>query len=253
MNRAGGWLALVALCTCCSGLVSAREIRLASGEWAPYLSEKSRHFGFASHIVTEAFKQAGVQVRYEFYPWARSEALVKVGAVDGSLVWSQTSQRQTFAWFSDTVMTEEEVVFHLKSTPLVWEHISDLHGRKMGIPLGSKPGRWEEAIQSGKLVSYPVQDIETGMKMLLAGRIDIFPLVKTVGYDTLRKKFSAEEAGKIGYSQRIVERIEYRLMLSKKQDPNRVLLEKFNEGLKKLKKSEVYQEMLRGLERGDYE
>ena len=33
---------------------ASEEIRLTSGEWAPYLSEHLPHFGFASHVVKEA-------------------------------------------------------------------------------------------------------------------------------------------------------------------------------------------------------
>ena len=35
-----------------------KTIRLTNGEWQPYLSKDVPHYGFASHIVTEAFALA---------------------------------------------------------------------------------------------------------------------------------------------------------------------------------------------------
>ncbi len=41
---------------------SPKTIRISNGEWAPYMSENSAHYGLASHIVSEAFKLEGITV-----------------------------------------------------------------------------------------------------------------------------------------------------------------------------------------------
>ena len=47
-------------------------IRLGSGEWPPYTSEKLMHEGVASLLIKEAFALEGVDVTFEYYPWKRT-------------------------------------------------------------------------------------------------------------------------------------------------------------------------------------
>jgi len=49
----------------------AQEITLANGEWAPYMSKNLKQAGYMSHIVTEAFAEEGITVKYVFLPWKR--------------------------------------------------------------------------------------------------------------------------------------------------------------------------------------
>ena len=56
-----------------SYLAVAEKITLANGEWAPYLSENLKHYGYISRIVKEAFEEEGYEVEYVFLPWKRSE------------------------------------------------------------------------------------------------------------------------------------------------------------------------------------
>ncbi|MFC4160982.1 substrate-binding periplasmic protein [Chitinimonas lacunae] len=231
---------LLCLLLGCLAWVQAEEIRLANGEWQPYLSETLPHYGFASRIVTAAFERVGVTVRYEFYPWARAQSMVEQGTIAGSVVWSRTPERLRFAFFSDPVITDEEVLFHLKEKPLQWQQFSDLRGLTMATPLGSKLGVWEVPIREGLVINLSALNVETGMKMLLAGRIDFFPLARTVGYQTLRAHFTPAERERIVHATKVAEQIDYRLMLSRQVPGNRALLERFNEGLGQLRRSGDY-------------
>ncbi|MGQ5521739.1 substrate-binding periplasmic protein [Chitinimonas sp. PSY-7] len=232
---------------------SADHIRLANGEWAPYLSEKLPHAGYASHIVTEAFKAVGVEVQYEFYPWARAQELVKAGAIDGSLVWSISAEREKFALFSDPVIVDDEVVFYLRAKPLVWQRVEDLNGLVMGIPLGSKLGVWEAQVKSGAIRRELTIDVHSGFLQLLARRIDFFPLVKSVGLHLLRNKFPPDVAERITYSSIVTERREYRLMLSRQLPRNAELVKRFNEGLAKLQSNGKLAKMEKDYYAGRYD
>ncbi len=48
-------------------------IRLTNGEWEPCMGEHCPHYGLSSHIVTEAFKLVGINVKWSFFPWKRLE------------------------------------------------------------------------------------------------------------------------------------------------------------------------------------
>ena len=75
-------------------------IRLTNGEWQPYLSQDVAHHGFASHVVTEAFAQVGVDVEFGFFPWATwASECPKLGVKQKSILgdWrSVHSQKATF-------------------------------------------------------------------------------------------------------------------------------------------------------------
>lgn len=65
---------------------AAEQVRLTNGEWPPYLGETLPYHGVASRIVAEAFALQGIEVQWEFHPWARSLKMAKQGVRDGSAV-----------------------------------------------------------------------------------------------------------------------------------------------------------------------
>jgi polar amino acid transport system substrate-binding protein len=69
---------LLALSFGCSvgALAQTRDtIRLTNGDWQPFMSENGPHHGIASHVITEGFARAGVEVEYGFSPWKRAKKL----------------------------------------------------------------------------------------------------------------------------------------------------------------------------------
>ena len=253
MPRFHRLLACLLLWSSCHVAAATSGITLANGEWPPYLSNRAPHAGFASHLVSEAFRLAGVQVAYDFYPWARAEALVKNGAVAGSVVWATTPERRRFALFSDPVIVDEEVVFHLRMRPMNPQNAADLRGLRTSIPAGYRLGVWEQPIQSGLIHSDTTLDARSGMAQLLAGYIDFFPMARTVGEYTLRREFSAPERARVAVAPKVWDRVEYRLMLSRKAPDAEALLARFNQGLARLKASPAYTRMLASLKAGEYD
>ncbi|AVG17380.1 amino acid ABC transporter substrate-binding protein [Chromobacterium vaccinii] len=226
---------------------------LANGEWAPYLSAQLPYQGFASHIVSEAFRLAGIRVRYDFYPWARAEAMVRTGEVEGSVVWSITPERQMFALFSDPVVSDEEVVFHLATRKMAMEKIEDFYGLTMATPNGSRLGVWQQPIDAGLIHNYVTKDIQAGMRQLLLGRLDFFPLIRSVGQAELRQHFSQKERASIAASSHVFSRVDYRLMLSRERPGAARLLKRFNLGLTRLRSSGEYRRMEKDFLTGQYD
>jgi len=109
-----------------------QTIRLAIGEWAPYHSSNLKHYGLGSRIITEAFALEGVQVQYDFFPWARSLFYVESGDWEGSGIWYYSPKRAQYSLYSDTVLEFSYVFFHLKSYSFDWTIIEDLQE----IPIG---------------------------------------------------------------------------------------------------------------------
>lgn len=209
----------------------AETVVLANGEWAPYLSENLPEYGYASAVVREAFAAVGLTVRYEFYPWARAEALVREGAIDGSVIWSFSEERAAFALFSDPVLVQEEVIYFRRDRLVNWKRLSDLRGMQAAVALGSKIGAIGEAVDKGLVTVHRVPDVAAGFRMLLRGRLDIFPIIRPVAEQILRRDFSRDERDLIVAAPQVIDHLVYRLMLSKARPGAERRVEQFNRGL----------------------
>lgn len=134
---------------------STETVSLTSGEWPPYLSEKLPDYGVASKIVTEAFWNVGIDVQYGFFPWNRSYRYAINGKDEkgqiwhGTLVWIYTKDRSENFFYSDPVITDSKVFFHMKNKPLEWENLEDLRGKIIGGTLHTAYPALETAEKQG--------------------------------------------------------------------------------------------------------
>ena len=236
-----------------SPVVAKESVRITNGEWAPYLSEHLPHFGFASHIVQEAFKQVDVDVQFGFFPWKRAYKLALEGRWHGTVVWVYTEQRAKSFLYSDIVVTDAEYLFHLKSMPIRWKEIGDLRGKRIGGTLHTVYPVFEKAERQGILTIERTGTYENLFRRLLKKRIDAIPQVKEVGYYLIRSTLNKEQQSQITYSPTIIEKREYSLILSKARPENSRLLIKFNKGLKILHDSGVYQKLYNDFVNGRYD
>ena len=233
----------------------AETIRITSGEWEPFLSKHIYKYGLDSHIVTEAFKLEGINVEWGFFPWQRSYANAKnSNSWDASCCWWPDDDTKNEFLVSDTITETSFVFYHLKSYPFHWDSLKDLKDIKIGGTSEYHYGNeFMSAIEAKVLnVEYTSKD-EFNYKKLLAGRIDIFPNDPAVGNAQIRNSLSPEEANLITYSRKKFGESTLHLIMSKNKRRNKYFLDKFNAGLKKLKASGRYQEMLKDLEAGKYD
>ncbi|MFC4158440.1 substrate-binding periplasmic protein [Chitinimonas lacunae] len=217
---------------------AAEEVSLTNGEWPPYQSEHEPHYGIASHIVTEAFAQEGIKVRYSFMPWKRAYIEAEEGRHDGSLVWTYEPERGEKFLFSDAVFEGKSVFFHLKKFPFEWKTFDDLTKVRVGGTLGYK---YEFEKNPAIQVDRANSDVDSFRKML-KDRFDIFPSDLKVGYATLRANFTPAEVNQITHHPRAYNVVTYHLILNKKNPRSAKLMAAFNRGLKKLRDSGRYAE-----------
>jgi polar amino acid transport system substrate-binding protein len=219
-------------------------ITLTSGEWLPYISEKSPHYGPISRIVTEAFALEGIQVKYVFRPWSRAYAEAAYGSANGSIVWSMakryTDRRRDFL-VSDAVFDSQSVLFYLKTFP--WDGKS-LAGARMGGTAG-----YEYTFDKNPLIKMDRAAATDALnfRKLLAGRFDLFPASLDVGRHIMRAELSPEQAAQITWDPKPYNTTQYHLLLNKKDASSGRYLELFNKGLKKLKDSGKYAEYMQAL------
>ena len=218
-------------------LVKAEEtLYLTSGEWPPYVSKDSKHFGFASHVVEQAFSKEGVVVKWGFFPWDQAFSLAEQGDWDGSIIWSKTEERERgFEFSSSKIMLLKDVFFHRKDFPFQWNSISDLSGLKIGGTTTYSYGQeFEQAEKSGLLnVQRAATDI-VNFQRLMRGKIDIYGSTMNAGYVILHKTFAPAQAAQLTNHPKPYREASYHLILNKKSNKNKSIMVLFESGYKKL-------------------
>jgi polar amino acid transport system substrate-binding protein len=232
---------------------TSKTIRLTNGEWQPYLSKDAPHYGFASHIVTEAFALVGVEVEYGFFPWARSMKLAKVGQWDGTAVWGDSEERRDNFYFTEPVVSTTFVFFHLRSTQFDWNTYEDLRDIRVG---GTAEyyysDEFEGAEAAGIFKTNRAPNDETGLKKLLKGRIDVFPGEVMVTLAQIRDTFPEEQVALFTHHPKSITERPHSVLLSKKVPGNEQMRDLFNEGLKRLKESGQYDQIIADALAGKY-
>lgn len=217
---------------------TADEIRLTNGEWGPYLGQNLPHYGVASRIVEEAFALEGVKVKWEFYPWARALRSAERGKSDGSAVWLRSPEREKTFYISDPVVESGYYLFHRKDHPFEWSEVADLKALRLGGAIDYDYGlAFQQAEHEGTIKVRRLSNEAQGLRMLLAGRLDAFPMDKVVAFDMLHSQFSREERLRLSFHPLALRSDSLHLLLSKQVPGNAERMARFNRGLKALQDS----------------
>lgn len=211
-------------------------IRLTNGEFPPLSSEEMPHYGFGSRIVSEAFALSGVRVEYGFFEWKRSLDQARAGRWDGSIIWARTPDRERDFYYSDPIMMDTNVFFHIKTYPFDWSSIDDLKDIPIGATTAYNYGEdFQKAERDGVIHVQRAPKDELNFRKLLKGKIKIFPQNLHVGRFMIRKHFKPEQVELITYHPTPLLRRTYHVLLSRRVERNKHMLALFNKGLKRLR------------------
>jgi polar amino acid transport system substrate-binding protein len=221
-------------------------IRLANGTWPPYNGPNLPHAGCDSWAITEAFALQGITVAYDFFPWARSYSLSATGEWDGSLAWADTPEHRTLHYISaEPVSIQEWAFFYRTDHPLVWNKLDDLAGKTIGVTTGYVySDTFKDLRKKGTVNFVESSSDEANLKMLLAGRIDVFPMERRVGHYIINSIFTPQEQGQLSDSPRPFAQFRSFLLLSKAVPQNEQRMALFNSGFKRLQESGQYAKIM---------
>ncbi len=238
----------------CLALASDRVVHISSGEWAPMTGKDLAHGGFINHVIREAFSRMGHEVQIDFFPWARSYALMLYGEVDASSYWFTSKKRDSECLYSDPINTEEVVFFHLKGKPIPsWKTLEDLGGMNIAVTTGvTYTDEFLKLGREGAYTLFPSTKQIDNFTKLIRGRVDAFPTSKRAGLNILRKSFSPAEQNAITYDEKPLTITPGHLAFTLKRKDSRKLLQTFNEGLKAIRKDGTYDRLKQDLMNGVY-
>lgn len=223
------------------------EVRVTSGEWSPYISSELPGNGLFVQLATEAFAQKGVKLKVGFFPWARTTELSKSGEWDGTIAFVKLKEREAYYLYGDPLYVGRYVFFHLKNHEISWNTYADLRKIKMASTRGFG-GMGDEFIKAERDGVIQVERFTSdaqSFQMLLSNRVQAVPSDLEVGYVLLRKLYGDNATKLFSHSQKAILDSAYHLVVSKKAKNAQKILETYNEGLKMLKDSGRYEEIVR--------
>ncbi len=223
-------------------LYANKTINLLIGEWAPYTSKTEIKGKIAEVIVSEAFKLEDVEVKYEYYPWRRSYQSAKAGFGTGTFPWYYSEQRnKDFIVTKEPLLKVKNVFFHLKSLDFQWENYEDLKKYSNGGIMGYTS---TSLLQSKGVDVQLVPRAELNFKKILNHRIDITPYGVEVGYYLINKIFSKEERALFTHHPKALLDSKMYMLISRAIPNAQKLADTFDQGLRKLKKSGRYDQII---------
>ena len=237
---------IAGICCLSGNLWAAGNLSLTTGEWAPYTGEQLKNKGFTSEIVTKSLEAEGYKVDIAFKAWKKAQTLAKKKPkkFQGSYPWFSTDERKKDFLYSDKIMETINIFLVKKGSNLSKiDNLEALKGKNVGASLGYSYGSdFDKAMKNGQLKIVKVKSDTEGVKQLIDGKIDVFPLEKYVA-----KSFIAEQ--KIQDKVQVVESSFFKptsvhFIVSKKHDSGQELITKFNAGLSKIRKNGTYQKII---------
>lgn len=229
-------------------LVQSKEpIRIATGEWSPYISEHAKNGGVLVQVAKEAFALEGIEVKFYFYPWRRVYQLGSKGVYDAVLGYTKTKEREKFFYFSDEIYTGKYVFFHKKERPMSWESFEDIGHLTLATTrgFGGMGDRFLSAEKSNVLRVLRLNSDIQSFNMVYINRADAVPSDLEVGYTLLGSKLTKEQFDQFTHNPRVIHNPDYHLGIPKINHTSKGLLYSFNRGLRKLKKSGRYGQIIK--------
>jgi polar amino acid transport system substrate-binding protein len=221
----------------------AKTFTILTGEWSPYVSERLEGGGPLARLVAEALEAGGHSAAFVFLPWARAEASVKNGQALATFPWAPTRRFTETCHVSEPLIGQRMVFFSLKERLPGWDYTGpeSLQELRVGGSLGY--AYVDIFAQEGVAVDYG-PDPERSFMKLFAGRVDLVPENEVVGWSILKRDFAAQ-ADQVASSRTPLFTMNLHLMIAKSDPDARELQEAFDAGLRTLKASGRYREILR--------
>lgn len=249
----GLWLSLGAG-TWSAASAEDTTVDISVGDWPPFVAESLPHNGFIAHLISDVFAAAGYQVEFHFRPWNRTYYEAATGQRDATAVWMFEPERAEDFYYSDPVLKERFVFFYLKDRSFDWDTLDDLAGKHLGGSLAYSYGpAFDAALERDVFKLHRVATNRQNFARLLLGRIDVVPEEISVGYHSLRRDLSPEQANRITHHPKPFLENDSFVLFPRVSSRSQKLLKIFNETLEKFRSSGRYQTYFDQFDAGEYD
>lgn len=237
----------ILLISLCSGLIYAEStnssVEFAIGNWPPYTSESNpKHL---EALVTEVFRLHNYDVRFSYFPWKRSYERTKEGSSVATFPWyidDSRNDRQNFLISKEAIFQETEVFFHLKDAPFEWQSFNDLKGLRIG---GVNGYSHVHRLQKHNLSVKVIPSEKQVFLMLSAGRLDIVPASRKVGFTMINEFLTNEQKERITFHPKPLLQDNMYVFFSRKHNQGEHMAKLFDLGMQQLKSTGRIKELIK--------
>lgn len=222
----------------------AQPVKLATGEWAPFVSKKMEGHGFTAEIVQHALLAAGIEPEMEFFPWARCEQSMQSGDAKAAFPYARTAEREGMYVYSEPIAVSRNVLFFLPEKmgqDFDFTSLETLKDYKIG---GVRGNYYEKTFkEAGVTVDY-ASSAESSVKKLYLGRVDVMPENELVGWQLIKTTYP-DEQDKFAATATAMDEQTLHLIAPKDDAEAKKIIEAFNKGLAAIKQDGVYESILK--------
>lgn len=226
-------------------------VLIGTGEWTPYVEQARDDAGPLGRLISTVFNRAGYRVQYFFYPWARDVYLLQKGSLDAVMPYICTPERARFSLCSEPLVRAQMAIFYRRDQAFDWRELKDLEAYSIALTKGYAYGaEFDRARAAGRFKVQADSKEDAGLRLLLAGRVDLHLQDRAVGYAMLKHSFSPEQQQQLLAHPRPVSR-ELLGLLFRNDPRGETLRQVFDAGLQQLRESGDLQRLQEAFETGD--
>lgn len=213
-------------------------LTIATGEYPPHTGAELEGYGTASQVVTAVLEEAGFRAEYSFLPWKRALEEARQGRYPATSWWAFSEERTGDFIHVGPVLESPIVFFRMKDTEAPdWTELPDLAGMRIGaVPGYTYTAEFWELAEDGTLDVHLAPSDEANIRKLLAGRIDLYPIGRAVGWSLLEKILPEAERERITTLEQPLALTLGYVLISRQTDDAEDLAERLQTAIDRLRK-----------------
>lgn len=220
-----------------------KTIDITLFNWGEFVSKDIEGNGALAAIISSAFKDRNIVVKYQFHSPIYSYLLTKWGKTCASLPWFKTEDREQYLYYSNPIKPSSTSILYLKdrfNNKLKYTRLDDLKKYKVGGLAGYS---YEDIFYKKKFDYRSYREIPDAIRALILGEIDILVHNKYIIMNIVNKIFPNSKDRFEAHSKNFSEKNNY-VIFSKRCKNSQEMLKEFNIGFENIKKDGTLKKIL---------
>lgn len=228
-----------------AGPALAQTLQLVTGDdYAPYTDPALPEGGMLTEVVRKALRAAGHEVLLDWKPWVRGYDESKRGLYAGTFPYVPTAERQADFLYSDPLYEIRQVVYVRTGTNINPAKLESFAGHVQCLPQGwALPDQLAPLLKEKRLRLLRPLKMADCARMVASGFGDFFVVDSLQGSRILHQ--ASVTSAKVAPHANALSKWTLHLIVGKQRHDGAAILQKFNSGLKVLKNSGEYAEIVK--------
>lgn len=214
-----------------------------SSGWPPYsfLDTKGNPAGILVDALPLFLKNHHYTLEVTTYPLVRAEKAMEEGQIDVMIRSKNWTKNPNDFYWSDPIILNRDIILSLKKSPIEFNTLENLRGKRIGTIYGFKYPTLEPLFNSKKLERIDAQNTENSLKMLVHHHVDGIVISEAVAKWMIRNDKDLKDT--FHFSKNIIDQnsIEYRF---RKDDRLIPIIKIINEAIAKNKIDKSFDKLI---------